>query len=138
MVGLKQRLLEQPADVAAADPVKHPAAVALALYQPREPQLGQVLTRDGRAAAGGPGQSGHVNAAVADGPEQPNPGGIGQEGERPDRRRDLLARRVLGMGSRRWAARVGGEMSDHDHTLATAADLHICADKMEFALTPPM
>lgn len=43
VVGLEQRLFQQPADVAAADSVDHSASVPLTLHQTREPQLRQVL-----------------------------------------------------------------------------------------------
>jgi hypothetical protein len=62
---MEQRLLQQPADVAAADPIDHPAAVPHAFDQAGEPQLRQVLAGDGGAAPGCGALTARSNSWVA-------------------------------------------------------------------------
>ena len=70
VVGMKQRLGQEVADVGSAQPIDDPSAVPAALNEASEAELRQMLARDGRPAAGRVGQRGNVGILVAERPEQ--------------------------------------------------------------------
>ena len=86
VVGMKQRLGQEVADVGSAQPIDDPPAVPAALNEAGEAELGQMLARDGRPAAGRVGQRGNVGILVAERSEQPHAGRFGQQRKRHDRR----------------------------------------------------
>jgi hypothetical protein len=65
MVGVEQRLSEQIAYVSATEAVDDSAAVSLALDEPGEAELGEVLAGHSGTTPGHLGQRGNVGVAVA-------------------------------------------------------------------------
>lgn len=78
MVGVKEGLGEQGADVPPAEPIHDALAVPSALDEPGEAQLGQVLARNGGTAARYSGEARHIQVGGPQSPEHPDPGGVGE------------------------------------------------------------
>ena len=81
VVGVEEGFGEELADVTSAQPVQDPATIAVGVHQAGETEFGQVLAGDGGAASRGPGEGRDVRFGVTQGPQHPDPGGVGQQRE---------------------------------------------------------
>ena len=72
--------------MSSAEAIDDASSISFALDQAGEAELGEMLASDGWAAAGDLSQRGDVGIGVSECPEQPDPGGVGQEREGHDRR----------------------------------------------------
>jgi len=83
--------------VSAAEAIDNSSSVSSALDQAGEAELGEMLASYGWAASGDLSQRGDVGVAVSECPQQPDPGGVGQEREGHDRRIDPGVVESVGM-----------------------------------------
>ena len=81
VVGVEEGLGEQGAHVGAAEPVNDALAVALSFDQSGEAQFGQVLAGDRGPAGRDRGEGGDVEFGIAQRPQHPHAGGIGEQRE---------------------------------------------------------
>src|SRR5664280_1051911 len=81
VVGVEERLGQHCADVAAAQSVDDPPALSRAFDQPGETQLRQMLAGHRGAAPRDRGEAGDVEVLIPQGPQDPDPGRVGQQGE---------------------------------------------------------
>jgi hypothetical protein len=83
--------------VSAAEAIDDSSSISFTLDQAGEAEFGEMLASYGWAAPGDLGQRGDVGVAVSECPQQPDPGGVGQEREGHDRRIDPGVFESVGM-----------------------------------------
>ena len=108
VVSLEQRFGKEGTDMAAPQSVHHAPSVAGCFDQAGEAELGQVLAGDRGSTIGDLGQGGYVEVLLPQGPQNANPGWIGEQRERQHCGIDLLGGQRVGMagcGRLRIAAR---------------------------------
>ncbi len=96
VVGLEDRLGDERSHVASLGAVDGSPSLAAHGHEPPEAQLREVLGSRGARGANEPGEGSDIVVLAAQRPQQPQPGGVGQQAEGFDGCLDLLVARQLG------------------------------------------
>jgi hypothetical protein len=125
VVGLKQCLAQQPADVASLEPIDHPATLSVRCHESGKAKLRKVLACHRGPTSSNLRQGSNVKLLVTQCPEHPDADRIGQQGKRDHCGLDLLACGYRRM-NRAFCPRSRGGHTRMLSAIASYSHLRIC------------